>query len=291
MLLCVDADDAVRNATAETLRGAGFSVAEAASAADARERLGGDVDAVVTEQALPDGTGLELVQQVRETSPDTNCVLYTDVPVEEIDTAAFSDVVTEYLRKDAPAAESELLDLVEQAVAFGSQTAYPLPENEEARLTALERYATDPESLGDSFRRLTEIATETFGVDAAAIGLIDAHEQRFLSCSGVSLGPIDREDTICTYAILDSDVTVIEDVSEDPRFADNDGLDAAGIHFYASAPVETDAGEVIGTFCIYDDAAREFDERGRELLTMFAGETMDQLTLRRRLRDGGGEDV
>ena len=289
MLLCVDGDDDVRGETAGTLREAGFDVAEASSLADARDRLDPSVDCLVTEQELIDSTGLELIREVRERAPDTNCILYTDLPVTEIDTAAFGDVVAEYVRKGEPGAEEELVGLVEQGVAFQSQTAYPLPENEDARLAALERYAADPAALGESFDRLTELATELFDLDAAAVGLIDAHEQRFLSCHGVTFDPIPREETVCTYAMLEPGVTVLEDVAADPRFEENEGLTAANIRFYASAPVETPEGEVIGTFCVYDGAAREFSARDRELLSMLADEAMDQLTLRRRL--GGEDDV
>ena len=288
MLLCVDSDAAERTATAEALRDGGFEVVEAGSVAGAQARLDGTVEVVVTEQTLPDGTGLELIGAVRETVPDTACILFTGTSADDLDTAAVDDVIAEYLSKEAPAARTELVDLVEHSLAFRSQTAYPLPENEEARLAALDRYAVAPESLGESFDRLTEIATELFGVDAAAVGLIDAHEQRFLGCHGVSFGAIDREETICTYAMVEPGVTVIEDVQEDPRFADNEGIAAADIRFYASAPVETDGGEVLGTFCIYDDSPRSLDERERELLGLLANEAMEQLTLRRRLRDDGG---
>ncbi|WP_049979907.1 GAF domain-containing protein [Halolamina rubra] len=285
MLLCVDSDAAARTATAETLRDAGFTVAEAATAGAARERFDDDLEGVVTEQTLSGGTGLELVADVRDAVPDTPCVLFTDVPVAEIDTAAFGDLVVEYVPKDAPNARSEVVDLLNHAVAFRDQTAYPLPENEEARLAALEQHAANPGELGESFDRLTELAAELFGVDAAAIGLIDTHEQRFLACHGVSLGPMDREDTICTYAILDDGVTVIEDTEEDPRFAENEGLEAANIRFYASAPIETGSGEAIGTFCVYDDEPRGFSARDRELLSLLGDEAMEQLTLRRRLRE------
>ncbi|KPN32244.1 putative periplasmic ligand-binding sensor domain protein [Halolamina pelagica] len=289
MLLCVDSDAASREATAETLRDAGFAVAEAATAGAARERFDDDLEGLVTEQSLPDGTGLELVADVREAVPDTPCVLFTDVPIAEIDTAAFGDLVVEYVPKDAPEARSEVVDLLNHAVAFRSQTAYPLPENEDARLAALEQYAANPDDLGASFDRLTELAAELFGVKAAAVGLIDTHEQRFLACTGVSFEPMDREDTICTYAILDGDVTVIEDVLDDRRFRDNEGLQAVDIRFYASAPVETPSGEAIGTFCVYDDEPREFSARDRELLSLLGDEAMEQLTLRRRLREVADE--
>ena len=286
MLLCVDSDAASRGATTESLRDAGFEVVGVGSAAAAREHVDADLDALVTEQSLPDGTGLDLVREVRETVPDTPCVLFTGQSIEEIDTGAFDDLVVEYLPKDVPDAQAELVDLIEHSLSFRSQTAYPLPENEEARLAALERYAVDPDALGESFDRLTELATELFDVNAAAVGLIDAHEQRFLACHGISLDTMDREDTVCTYAILDDDVTVIEDVRADPRFEENEGLQASEIRFYASASRRTPEGEAIGTFCVYDDTPREFSARDRELLDLLGEEAMEQLTLRRRLREG-----
>ena len=291
MLLLADPDAGFREEAADDLREAGYDVTAVDSATAARDELASaePIDCLVTEQDLPDGTGLELVREARERSPDTACILCTNVSLENIDTEAFSDVVAEYVSKDDPEFPEALLELVEHSLAFRSQTAYPLPDNEEARLVALERYATDPEALGDSIDRLTVLATELFGVNAAAVGLVDEHEQRFLACHGISLHPMDREDTICTYAILDADVTVIEDTGEDPRFAENEGLREDGIRFYASAPIRTPNGHPIGTFCVYDDESRSFDERDRELLGLLAEEAMDQLVLRRDLRDARGE--
>lgn len=291
MLLFVDPDADFRAEAADALRDADFEVVGVDDAAAAREHL--DVtdgpDCLVTEQVLPDGTGLELVCEARERSPDTACILCTDVPITDIDTEAFGDVVAEYLPKDDSEFPEPLVELVDHSVAFRTQTAYPLPENEDARLAALERYAVDPEVLGDSVNRLTELATELFGVNAAAVGLIDEHEQRFLGCHGTALDPLPREKTVCTYAILDTDVTVIEDVREDPRFDHNEGLRTADIRFYASAPVRSPDGHAIGTFCIYDDEPRSFDDRGRELLELLAAEVADQLVLHREPRETRGE--
>lgn len=289
MLLYVDSDAADRSATADRLRDGGFEVVEAESLAAAREQLDRGVDALVTEQSLPDGTGLELLREARELAPDTTCILYTDVPLDDIDTEAFGDVVAEYLRKDGSESRDELVELVEHGLLFKSQTAYPLPENEDARLAALERYAADPAALGASFDRLAELAAAVFGVDAAAVGLIDAHEQRFIACHGIEIDSVEREDTVCTYAMLDPGVTVIEDVREDPRFDENVGLAALNIQFYASAPIQTPEGEVIGTFCVYDDEPGSLSDADREHLQLFADEAMDQLTLRRRLRETAGE--
>lgn len=291
MILCVDPATSLREETEATLRDAGFEAVGVGSVAAARERLDGEepVDGLVTEQRLPDRSGLELIRHARETSPDTVCVLFTAVGLEQIETEAFGSLVAEYLPKDDTEAHSELVALVEHSLAFRTQTAYPLPEQEDARLAALEQYAADPEALGGSLDRLSELATALFDVDAAAIGLVDEHEKRFLSCHGIALEPLDREETVCTYAILDDDATIIEDVEDDTRFAENEGLAAAGIRFYASAPLVSPEGHPIGTFCVYDDEARAFTGRDRELLELLADEAMEQLVLRRRLREAGGE--
>ncbi|MFB6269488.1 MAG: GAF domain-containing protein [Halobacterium sp.] len=293
MILCVDPDASGREQTRAALSDAGFRVEGVGSLANAERVLqeARAVDCVVAEYGLPDGTGLDVFERARDRSPDAACILFTATPLDDVDTDDFRGVVADYVRKDGDGRD-ELAAAVEHALAFRSQTAYPLPADEGARLAALEQYAVDADALGDSLDRLTELATALFDVNAAAVGLVDSHHEEFLSCHGVAFDPIDREDTVCTYAILDDDVTVVEDVSDDPRFADNEGLAAADIRFYAGAPLVSPDGQPIGTFCIYDDAPRAFDDRDRELLGLLADEAIDQLVLRRRLRDadGGGVD-
>ncbi|WP_254841376.1 GAF domain-containing protein [Natronomonas marina] len=289
MILCIDSDTNELGRTRDALEAGGFRTRGADSLEAARTELDEEsVDCLVTEYDLPDGSGLELLRESRRTAPDTACVLYTDRSLEEIDTAAFGDVIAEYVPKGDPDAVDRLVDIVEHSLAFRSQTAYPLPENEDARLAALERYAEDPASLSASLGRLTELAAEQFNVDAAAVGLIASHEERFISCHGTSLDSLEREETICTYAILDEDVTVVEDTAEDPRFSDNEEVRAAGIRFYAGAPMTTTDGHRVGVFCLHHSEARSLAERDRELLSLYADEAMEQLELRHRLRDTEG---
>lgn len=290
MILCVDADDAARASTRDALEVAGLETTGVASLAAARDHLAAEpVECVVTAHDLPDGDGLEVIRAVRDVAPDAACVLYTDRDLDEVDTEAVGEAIAEYVPRDAPDAADRLVDIVEHSLSFRTQTAYPLPEHEDARLAALERYATDPQALSTALDRLTELATDHFDVASAAVGLIDAHEERFLSCHGAAFDTIPREETVCTYTILDDEVTVIEDTDTDPRFADIAGLAAAGIRFYAGAPVATEAGFRIGVFCLHDDEPRSFDEHERALLRLYAAETMDQLELRRRLGDAGTE--
>ncbi len=286
MILCVDPDEADRTATREALADAGFDTLGYGSLAAARDAFGETtVDCVVTEYDLGDGTGLDLVDEVRTVSPDTACVLFTTVPLEEVDTAAVGGAVAEYLRKGAPDARAELAALVEHSLSFLSQTAYPLPDDEGARVAALRRYAEQPVELDGALDRLTTLAAGLFGVDTAFVGLVDAHHERFLSCHGADYETAPREDTICTYAVLDEDVTVVENVPDDPRFASNDLVADVGIGFYAGAPLMTDEGQAIGTFCLVDGEPRSFSAAETDQLRLLADEAMDQLELRRRLAD------
>lgn len=288
MILCVDPDDDDRAAARAALADAGFDTLGCGSLGAARDAFDDTaVDCVVTEYDLDDGTGLDLVAEVRSVSPDTACVLFTDVPLDDVDTASFGGAVAEYLRKGTGDARAELAALVDHSLSFLSQTAYPLPEDEGARIAALGRYADDPAGLDAALDRLTALAAGLFEVDTAFVGLVDAHHEDYLSCHGADYDTAPREDTICTYAILDDEVTVIEDVADDPRF-DREKLVAADIAFYAGAPITTDDGQAIGSFCLVDDEPRSFSAVEAEHLRLFAAEAMDQLELRRRLADAEG---
>jgi GAF domain-containing protein len=141
------------------------------------------------------------------------------------------------------------------------------------------------DALDASLDRLTRVAQALFEVDAATVGFVEAHHERFIACQGTDIDRLDRERTICTYAIVDEGPTVIPDTRDDPRFDSNDALAAADIRFYAGAPVRTPDGAAIGVFCLFDDEPRSFSARDRDLLSLLADEVMEQLDLRRRLRD------
>lgn len=285
-VLCVDADESARRATRETLREAGLSVETAATLAAATDAIEARAfDCVVSAHDLPDGTGLDLLDRLRDVRPDAAFVLFTAAEPDELDTERVEDDVGEYVRRDLPGAHEALAELVAGTVERRGQTAYPLPDDENERLAALDRYTDEPGALDEALDRLATLAAATLDVPMAGVGVVGEHEQQFLACHGVDLGTIPREETVCTYAMLDDEVTVVEDVRDDPRFAENEGLHEHDIRMYASANVTTPEGAVVGTFCVYDDAPRELDAEERELLALFAAEAAEQFDLRRRLRE------
>lgn len=59
------------------------------------------VDCVVSEQVLPDRTGIKLLEQIRESHPQLPFVLHTDEGGDPVESAAFSAGATDYLPKRA----------------------------------------------------------------------------------------------------------------------------------------------------------------------------------------------
>mgnify|MGYP000321382335 CR=1 FL=1 len=287
-VLVADPDSEQRRATVSGLTESGLSVTAVDSLSAAVDEIedgpADQVDGVVTEYQLPDGNGLDLLEHARSAVPDAVCVVYTRVDFDAIETADY-DVVAEFLSKDNPDPHDELASLLSHGATMQTHTAYPLPDEEAARVAALERYALDEDALGIALDRLTELAAAQFDVNSAGVGLIDAHHERFLSCHGADFDTTDREETVCTYTILDDGATVVEDVRDDPRFENDDWVRESDVVFYAGAPLVTDEGYAIGAFCLHDDEPRTLSDRQRRLLTLFAEETRDQLELRRRLRD------
>jgi GAF domain-containing protein len=283
-VLCVDGDRTERDRTVAALSTASTVTTTRGSLEAAEDALrSATFDCLVTEYALPDGTGLELVAAARRIHPDIGCVLFTDTPFAEIDTSSLENVVVDHLSKTSEADYDFLPDLVESVAAERTHTAYPLPPDEDDRLAALESYDVGELRAAETFDRLTELASRQFDARFAFVGLVDSHEERFVSCYGADWKTIPREKTVCTYAILEDDVMVVEDTVEDPRFNGNDILRDLEIRSYAGAQLRGPSAEPLGMFCVLDDEPRQYDADERDALRLFAAEASEQLELRRRL--------
>lgn len=289
-VVCADPDADEREETCAALADAGHEAVASGSVTEAVDAVGSaPVDCVVTEYSLPDGTGLELVERVRDLAPDTPCVLFTNASPSHIETAD-RETVVEYLPKDMPDTRSSLVRLVGNVVDQRTQVAYPLPPDEDERLAALARYDRPGMDASTAFDRLTDLAQSHFGVDVAFAGLVDAHEERFLACAGADWETLAREDTMCTHTITEEEMLVVEDLAADPRFADSDRLADLNIEAYAGVPLTTPQGAAIGAFCLINEDPRPFSEAELADLQRFGDEAMEQLELRRRLVEADGGD-
>lgn len=288
-LLHVDPQAAERQAVQRLFDGSETTdVVSCSSPTDAKNELSDTtVDCLVTEYDLGGTTGIELAETVREKTPDAGCILYTDADREAIESSSASPV-TAYVPKSGSSSRMRLAQIVETTTTLRSQTAYPLPDSEQERLAALERYDLTDDDLNRALERVGNLARQHFDLPKAAISAITKHEQRFAVSLGEEFTPIPREETACTYTILFDDVTVIDDLGEDPRFAQNEAIGEIDITFYAGTPITVD-GLPIGTLCVYDVDPREFTDDDESYLRLLGREAAAWIETLGRPDDGDGE--
>lgn len=128
----------------------------------------------------------------------------------------------------------------------------------QAALDALKILDTAPE---ERFDRITRLAQQLFGVETAAISLIDHDRQWFKSKIGLEAEETSRSVAFCDVTIRESKNFTVPDATQDSRFSNNPLVTGdPNIRFYAGYPLETPGGERVGALCIFDPHPRVFSE-------------------------------
>ncbi len=122
-----------------------------------------------------------------------------------------------------------------------------MPANEAERLRTLRSYKILDTKPEERFDELTRLAALICGVPISLISLIDADRQWFKS----RLTP--RAQAFCTHAIMQPEMFVVPEASQDERFAQNPLVTGdPHIRFYAGAPLAARDGHLLGTLCVID---------------------------------------
>jgi PAS domain S-box-containing protein len=162
----------------------------------------------------------------------------------------------------------------------------PRPENELARLAALQRYAildTFPEQEFDDLSRLAALVC---GAPIALVSLVDANRQWFKAKVGMDDAEAPRDIAFCGHAILQRDVMVVPDTLADERFRGSPLVtERPKVRFYAGAPLITQEGHALGTLCVMDHVPRDLRSDQKQALKALARLVLAQIELRRSVSD------
>jgi two-component sensor histidine kinase len=157
---------------------------------------------------------------------------------------------------------------------------------ESDRLAALRSYRVLDTPPEPEFDALVQLAARVCGAPMALISLIDERRQWFKAEVGLGVRetPLDR--SICLNAMLRPGLTVVPDLTEDPRFAANPLVTGEPhLRFYAGAVLRTPDGVPLGALCVLDHVPRELTDDQAFALTTLAQQVMSQLDLRRAIAE------
>ena len=155
------------------------------------------------------------------------------------------------------------------------------PSNENFRLQALYRYNVLDTAEEEEFDMLVELASRICETPISLITLVDEERQWFKARLGVDAEETERRLSFCAHAILQNDLLVVGDASQDERFFDNPLVASdPAVRFYAGAQIRSSDGHKLGTLCVLDTKPRELNWHQASALKILSAQASRLLELR-----------
>ncbi len=166
-------------------------------------------------------------------------------------------------------------------------TQRTLEEPAQLRDLALGRYRVLDSTPSRDLQALVDMAAQICTVPNAAINLITSTHQHQVAAFGFEAAICMREDSMCAVVLERPEPVVVRNAATDERFHDNPFVTGAlgDVRFYASAPLTTPGGVIIGRLCVFDGEPRTLTPKQEHALTVLADRIVDVLELRLRSRE------
>lgn len=161
----------------------------------------------------------------------------------------------------------------------------PVEVFEPARLAAVRATRLLDTGAEEPFDRLARLAASVLNTPFAFVTIVDERRSFWKSCIGVSATDLaDRqnlvEESFCQYVIGSRRPLVVGDVTDDPGTRDNPSIQSMGVRAWAGFPLQTERGEVLGTFCVVDTKPRTWTEQDLSVLETLAHAAAGEIALR-----------
>lgn len=157
------------------------------------------------------------------------------------------------------------------------------------RRDTIAAYGTMEPASEPGLEGLVQLAATVSGVSYATVNIIDDRWQYEVAKSGSDAGMCAIEDSMCAVVLPEARHVMVPDAREDARFVDNPFVTGVldEVRFYASSPLITPDGIVIGTLCVFDRVPGDLRPEQSAALDVLAHQVVDVLELRRMTRELG----
>lgn len=98
---------------------------------------------------------------------------------------------------------------------------YPLPFNEEARVSAVQNVPGLTRDNQEIFDNLCHATAALLDCPIAHISVIEEETQWYKSVVGIELSDMPKDNSFCTHTIMSDAPMVITDLSADPKFKEH----------------------------------------------------------------------
>lgn len=159
-----------------------------------------------------------------------------------------------------------------------------IPQEEELRLSELYGYRILDTEEQEDFDFITEMAAKICGTKYATVTLVDKNRQWFKSKVGFEIQETPIEESFCAIAIHSgNDFFEVPNSHLDARFCEYPNVKGEpNITFYASYPLVSESGKILGTLCVADDEEKTLTPEQRKALKSLSSQVMRLIELRKR---------
>ena len=154
------------------------------------------------------------------------------------------------------------------------------------RLAVLDAFDILDTPAEEGFDDIVNLASQICDTPVSLVSFVAKDRQWFKARVGFEDCQTDLSRSVCSFALVEPDILIIEDLTADPRTTSNPLVTGEPhIRFYAGAPLRAADGAVLGSLCVIDGVARPqgLTLRQADGLRNLARQVVRQLELRRAL--------